>query len=114
MKEVVKQHDEDITEIKDDLNKFRDNTNRKLDDIMKIIQKPIFTTFQAVGLVSGALCYVVLIMVYGSDIKSDVRVNTVEISNSKELRQLQTLQNEKIMDALDLIQVDIAVLKNSQ
>lgn len=109
------QHDKEI----EGLNEFRKNTNKRLDSIsnkvdgiLVQISKPIFTPAQMIGGVSALIVYVVIILIYGGEIKSDVRVNTVEIENFKHLMEIQTMQYDKIQSTLDAIQIDVAVLKS--
>jgi hypothetical protein len=121
MESKMAEHDKEIEGLKE----FRKSTVKrleshdlKLDGISKQLQslfiklsKPLFTPVQLIGGISALIVYVVMILVYGGEIKSDVRVNTVEISNYKHLMEIQTLQFDKIQNTLDLIQIDVAVLK---
>ena len=108
----VEKHEREITHLRGDFDKFRYNTNKKLDDIIIKIGKPPFTSAQVTSFIFLLMSYMVGIMMYSEGIKSDVRVNTIENQNAKEMRKLQSLQFDKIINSLDLIHIDIAVLKS--
>lgn len=103
-----------LEDIKNDSDSFRDGINNKIDDIMVQLKKPIFTPYQAFGIFVVLVGYMGTIMVYGGDINSDVKVHSVKIENIENSKSTQIKQYEKIINTLDIISIDVAVLKSEQ
>ena len=100
--------------IKSNFDVFKLSTNDKFAEITKELLKPKFTPFQIMSMVTVLIGYMASIMIYVSIIKSDVRVNTLEIKNTKEITQLHNEQYDKIIKTLEQIQIDIAILKSQK
>lgn len=89
--EKCKIHDKNISQLRTDLDdfkmvsdSFRDGINSKIDDIMIQLKKPLFTPYQSFGILVVFIGYMVAIMAYGSNIKSDVRANSIDNEYTKD------------------------------
>ena len=99
-------HSKEIIEIRTEFNQYRTSTNALLDEIidrLKEAVKPQFSTPQLTLVLLSALGYMAGIMLYVSDIKTDVRVNDTRIESSETRDQIINIKLDKLLQ-------DVAVL----
>jgi hypothetical protein len=128
MENKMAEHDtaiEDLKGFRKSTIKRLDSQDLKLDGISTQLQtlfaklsKPLFTPFQIFGISVVLIGYMASVMIFGGDIKSDVRVNTIGVENNNEnwshFMKIQELHFEKFQVKLDQILIDVAVLKSEK
>jgi len=85
-------HSQEIIEIRTEFHEYKKSTNRILKEILEKI-KPQFTHAQITGFLISLVFAMAGAMIYITDVKSDGRVNKVQIDNTIEQYKLI---NEKL------------------
>ena len=109
--EQVEKQEQNLHKLKTEFGLFRTLVGTRFDEISKKLD-PQFTKTQITTVMFMALTYMVSVMLYITDMKSDTRNNTTEVEHLKESKRVQEAQFQSIMNVLSTIKTDVEVLKS--
>jgi len=101
---------EEFTILKNDVKEIRQNQdamNEKIEKLFEKASQPIFTTKEMLTILLSVIAYTVIISVFISDIKALANNNKEKIENDLKV-------NEIILDKVNSIAIDVAVVKSEQ
>lgn len=110
-------HEKELFEIKTEFSQYKTTTEVKFEQINDALDeikdklKPQFTPAQITGFLLTILGYMVGVMLYVSDIKSDIRDNTTNIDYMKVSSEKTSLQYDNIMKSINETQREVSELK---
>ena len=111
--EKVEVQEQNLHKLKTEFGLFRTLVGTRFDEISKKLD-PQFTKTQITTVMFMALTYMVSVMLYITDMKSDTRNNTTEVEHLKESKRIQEVQFQSIMNVLSTIKTDVEVLKSKE
>lgn len=104
----MKSNEQEIQELKTVFEDYKKSIDKKLDEIMVIISKPIFSDKQILSIIFGFIVYLVIAVIYVNDIQASTKLNKNNINFNKNAIENTDLKYDKILDMLILIQKDVA------
>lgn len=107
----MEKNEKEVIILKGRFDAFEKHFNSRLDEIMDSL-KPKYSDKQIMGFILFLLTSLVSIMIYVEGIKSDTRVNTLEIDHTKDLQRIELKKFDQILETLSQIKTDVAVLKD--
>ena len=90
-------HSQEIIEIRTEFHEYKRTTNQRLDEIIDKL-KPQFTYPQITGFLLSLVFSLAGAMIYITDVKSDGKVNTVQIENTIEQYKLINEKLDRLID----------------
>lgn len=110
-------HEQKIHDIQTEFTQYKQATELKFDRINDLLGeikeeiKPQFSYAQITGFVITLLGYMVGVMLFVGDLKSDIRDNSTNIKYIGNASEKTTLQYENIMQSINQTQREVSELK---
>jgi hypothetical protein len=97
-------HDKEIKEVKKDFSMFKVDVNKKIDELIEEVRKPILTDTQWSRVVIGAIIYTVIVVLFIGN------TNALSQENKKDIVEINK-DYDKIIEYLIEIKEDIGTSK---
>jgi len=113
MTERMDKNEKEILTLTTRFNAFESHVNAKFEEVLESL-KPRYTDKQIIGFICSTVGIMVGIMIYVEGIKSNTRVNALEIRHYKETQRLELSKFNEIIKIVNGIKTDVAVLKDHE